>query len=257
MVKKRDKGSKQDLSVIPNTVSMETSDFFDYVASVIEQSRSFVGRTADLTMSVTYFEIGRMIVEKEQGGKDRADYGQGLIKRLSEFLTDKFKKGFSVSSLKNAKQFYVTYRGRIGQTFSSQLSDGQKSQKLSSLLPTEKETRIQQTFSVESDGYEAMKKAAQFFRLSWSHYTFLMRIENEDERRFYEIEAEREGWTYHHLKRQYHSSLYERLALSKDKNEVMRLSHEGQTVEKPGDILKRPLVLEFLVMTEDSSYMEQ
>jgi predicted nuclease of restriction endonuclease-like (RecB) superfamily len=101
-----------------------------------------------------------------------------------------------------------------------------------------------------------MNRVARFFRLGWSHYTFLMSIENEDERRFYEIEAEREGWSYRFLKRQYHSSLYERLALSKDKDEVMRLAREGQTVEKPEDILKSPLVLEFLGMAEDTTYSE-
>ena len=245
------------MTVVSDTAaSMETSEFFDNVATVIEQARGFVGRTADLTMSVTYFEIGRMIFEREQGGKERAGYGQKLIRGLSEFLTTKFKKGFSLTNLKNARTFYTAYRGRIGQTFSDQSSSGQKSQKLSGQLSTEQGIYIQQVPPTEARGHEIMKQAAQLFRLGWSHYTFLMRIENEDERRFYEIEAEREGWTYHHLKRQYHSSLYERLALSKDKKEVMRLSREGQTVEKPRDILKDPLVLEFLGMAEDSSYSE-
>jgi predicted nuclease of restriction endonuclease-like (RecB) superfamily len=94
------------------------------------------------------------------------------------------------------------------------------------------------------------------FRLSWSHYLILMRIKDEQERRFYEIEAEKQQWTYRQLQRQYGSSLYERLALSREKEEVLRLAHEGQTMEKPRDMLKNPLVLEFLNMSEKSSFSE-
>jgi len=94
------------------------------------------------------------------------------------------------------------------------------------------------------------------FKLGWSHYQVLMRIKNEDERRFYEIEAYNERWTYEQLKRQYGSSLYERLALSRDKDEVIRLVREGQTVETPRDILKNPLVLEFYGLEEMPAYSE-
>ncbi|MCL2441306.1 MAG: PDDEXK nuclease domain-containing protein, partial [Treponema sp.] len=185
-------------------------------------------------------------------------YGQNLIKKLSEYLTEKFKKGFSEVNLKNARLFYNTYSKYLQkrQTVSAELQNGQKNQALSDFLPQTSKNPIQQALSAELDGYKTMQQAAQFFKLGWSHYTLLMRIENEDERHFYEIEAEREGWSFRHLKRQYHSSLYERLALSKDKNEVKRLSREGQVVEKPQDILKNPLVLEFLGMAEDATYSE-
>ena len=236
----------------------ETQEFFFRVANTIEQARKFVGRTADLTITVTYFEVGRMIVEKEQGGQERAEYGQNLLKKLSEFLTEKFKKGFSEANLKNARLFYNIYSKSLlkRQTLSAEFSDEQKRQTLSGFLSQTPPTQIQEAFLAEMDGFKTMQQAAQLFKLGWSHYTFLMRIENEDERRFYEIESEREGWSYRHLKRQYHSSLYERLALSKDKNEVLRLSKEGQLVEKPRDILKNPLVLEFLGMAEDATYSE-
>ena len=94
------------------------------------------------------------------------------------------------------------------------------------------------------------------FKVSWTHYVVLMRIKNSEERRFYELEASIQQWTVDELKREYNSSLYERLALSRDKDEVMRLAKEGQTVEKPNDMLKNPLVLEFLNMPEDSAYSE-
>jgi predicted nuclease of restriction endonuclease-like (RecB) superfamily len=98
--------------------------------------------------------------------------------------------------------------------------------------------------------------AAYPFALSWPHHLILMRIKNDDERRFYEIEARRNQWDYRYLSRQYGSSLYERLALSREKDEVMRLAKDGQVVEKPCDLLKNPLSLEFLDLDERSKYSE-
>lgn len=94
------------------------------------------------------------------------------------------------------------------------------------------------------------------FTLSWNHYQILMRIANLEERNFYEIEAQQQGWDYRWLQRQVGSSLYERLALSRNKNEVMRLATEGQVVEKPADIIKSPISLEFIGLKPDSSYSE-
>jgi len=207
------------------TNTQNTGDFFENVARIIEQARRFVGRTADLTMCVTYFEVGRMIVEEEQGGKTRAEYGCKLLAELSVFLNKRVGKGFSESTLKNARKFYQVYSPSIRQAMLTELD----SKSFGQSYP---------------------------FNLSWSHYLILMRIKNNDERRFYEIEAEKQQWTYRHLQRQYSSSLYERLALSRDKDEVMRLAKEGQELEKPRDMLKNPLVLEFLGMAEDASYSE-
>ena len=103
------------------------NNFFENVAQIIEQARQFVGRTADLTMCVTYFEIGRMIVEEEQDGKVRAEYGKGLMRELANFLTDKFERGFSLSTLKNAKQFYNVYVSSIHQTSSDEFDSESKS----------------------------------------------------------------------------------------------------------------------------------
>jgi predicted nuclease of restriction endonuclease-like (RecB) superfamily len=209
------------------------NNFFENIAKLIEGVRSFVGRTADLTMSITYFEIGRMIVEEEQGGAARAEYGRGLLEKLAVYLTERCGRGFSESSLKNARKFYQIYGSSIRQTMFAE------SEKMDLL-------GIGQTLFAESNP----------FRLGWSHYLILMRIKNEDERRFYEIEAVNQKWTYRELQRHYGSSLYERLALSRNKDEVMRLALEGQTIEKPKDILKNPLVLEFLNMAEDTAYSE-
>jgi predicted nuclease of restriction endonuclease-like (RecB) superfamily len=207
-------------------MSGKGAEFFDDVARLIEQARKHVGRTTDLTMCVTYFEIGRMIKEEEQGGESRAQYGKKLLAELSAFLSDKFGKGFSETNLRNARKFYQIYAPPIQQAMSAEWTD-----------------QKQQTLSAE-------------FKVSWSHYLILMRIENEQERRFYEIEAAKEQWSVKHLSRQVGSSLYERLALSRNQEGVMRLANAGQTVEKTQDILKNPIVLEFLGLEEKSEYSE-
>jgi predicted nuclease of restriction endonuclease-like (RecB) superfamily len=225
------------------------NEFFDKVASLIEQARGSVGRTADLTMCITYYEIGRMIVEQEQDGKARAEYGTGLLKELSSYLSKRVGKGFSETNLRNARKFYQVYAPSIMQLPTAKIlqnSERQIQQKSSAELEQDKEAYIQQILSAELNP----------FRLGWSHYQILMRIKNDDERHFYEIEAIKEQWTQGQLKRQYHSSLYERLALSRNKDKVLRLANEGQTIEKPRDMLKNPLVLEFLDLKESAAYSE-
>jgi predicted nuclease of restriction endonuclease-like (RecB) superfamily len=219
--------------------------FFDNVATIIEQARTYVGRTADLTMCITYYEIGRMIFEQEQEGKARAEYGRGLMHNLSNFLTKRFGQGFSHSTLKNARKFYQIYAPTVQQLPITALAD-----KKSQTIPDDFEKKF-----FPSKG-QTMFAQSYPFRLGWSHYLLLMRIENSEERRFYEIEAINQQWTVRQLQRQYGSSLYERLALSRNKAEVMRLANEGQTLEKPHDVLKNPLVLEFLGMAEKAEYTE-
>ena len=183
-------------------------NFFDSVAAIIDQARSYVGRTADLTMCVAYFEIGRMIVEQEQAGSERADYGSNLLSGLSKHLNNRFGKGFSETNLKSFRKFYLTYAQSIRQTASAKFE-------MSRLLSAQ--------FDLTQKG-QAMSAELYPFRLSWSHYQVLMRIQNEQERGFYEIEAANQQWTVRQLQRQYNSSLYERLGLSRDKDELMRLA---------------------------------
>lgn len=211
----------------------ETPQFFAAIAKLVEQARKYVGRTADLTMCVTYFEVGRMIVEEEQSGKTRAQYGKGLLAALSAYLGEQFGKGFSETNLKSFRKFYQVYAPSIRQMLSAE-------SETNALVP------IRQTLSAESNP----------FKLGWSHYQILMRIQHADERRFYEIESVNRQWTVEELKRHYHSSLYERLALSRDKDAVMRLAIEGQKLAKSKDMMKNPLVLEFLGMEEHTSYSE-
>ena len=218
----------------------EKVDFFENVAKIIEKARKFVGRTADLTVCMTYFEVGRMIVEEEQEGAARAKYGKGLLAQLSEFLNDRLGKGYSETTLRNARKFYLVYSPSIQQA----------------MLAEFKENQNLTDFYDNSQKQQAMLAEFNPFKLSWSHYLILMRIKNDQERLFYEIEATKQQWGYRQLQREYGSSLYERLALSRDKDAVMRLSKEGQTIEQPQDMLKNPFVLEFLGLEERSEYSE-
>jgi predicted nuclease of restriction endonuclease-like (RecB) superfamily len=238
------KSANSELELTIPSSDLEKSDFFNKVAFLIEHARAHVGRTADLSLCVTYYLIGSMIVEREQNGKTRALYGKGLIPELSEYLNHRFEKGFSETNLKNARKFYLVYSPSIRQTISAKFERVERDS-------------IRQIISAESNESTAFwKTAASMFKLSWSHYQILMRIKDEQARRFYEIEAIEQQWTYDQLNRQYHSSLYERLALSRDKAEVMRLANEGHTLEKPKDVLKDPLILEFLGMEEKAAYTE-
>lgn len=201
--------------------------FFQNVSELLETARKKVKTAVNLSMVYTYFEIGRMIFEEEQNGEQRASYGKYLINELSKYLTVQFGKGFSVTNLKQMRQFYVVYsEDQISQTVSDQFSN----------LPT-------------------VSTGRKFF-LSWSHYLKLMRISNVEERHFYEIEAAKNDWSLTEMKRQFDSSLYERLALSIDKDNVYRLSAEGQIIEKASDVVKDPYVLEFLGLQELPEYSE-
>lgn len=191
-------------------------ELFGRVSGLIEESRRHVAKAVNTAMVYTYYGIGRYILEFEQKGNYRATYGKGVLNRLSTKLTDRFGKGWSYETLAKCRKFYHVY----------------------AILSAP------QTKSVSE------------FSLSWNHYQILMRIDNPDERHFYEIEAKRQNWGYKWLQRQQASCLYERIVLSHNKNEVLRLAEVGQVIEKPSDIIKNPIALEFLGLKPDSSYSE-
>ncbi len=158
-------------------------------------------------------------------------------------LTERLGEGWSVDTLKKCRKFYQIYSAnKIGATLSPQLPIEDS---VYSVAPIQKTAILSQKLD-----------SAYPCTLSWSQYVVLMRIESADERRFYEIECQKQNWSVRQLQRQYNSSLYERLALSKDKDSILRLAQEGQTVNKPDDIIKNPLTLEFLGLKPDASYSE-
>jgi predicted nuclease of restriction endonuclease-like (RecB) superfamily len=183
---------------------------------------------------LTHFEIGRLIVEHEQKGAERAEYGERILKELSKHLTSEFGRGFSWRNLSNMRRLYLEYHDRV-----QHYANGR-------LLPDKLPNILQTPFA----------KSDTPFPLSWSHYVFLMGINNQNERNFYEIESISGNGSLRELKRQTSSGLYERLALSRDKEKVKGLSVRGQLLEKPEDIIKNPYVLEFLGLDEKSAYSE-
>ena len=224
----------------------------EQVRGLIRAARKSAATAINSLQVITSYEIGRMIVEHEQKGAQRAEYGKLVLKALSERLTTEFGRGFSRTNLKNMRLFFLAYRHRtlpIGQMPSGQLvpkkSQMASGQSQDALL--EPSVRIPQIPSAH---------LAAAFPLSWSQYVFLLGIRDSAERQFYEIEAAKNSWTLPELKRQFDASLYERLALSRDKDEVRRLALEGQIVDAPKDLLKEPYVLEFLGLEEKAKYSE-
>ena len=216
---------------------------FERISTLIEQARQHVRTTVNLTEVYTKYEIGRYIIEDEQQGQYRAQYGKQVLKGLSKRLTDRFGDGWSYPTMKNIRQFYLVYSNRLNSVYPIE------TKKAKQCL-----ANSESVYGVDDSDNHLMSNLK--FTLSWSHYLILMRIENPDARSFYEIECTKQLWSVRQLGRQVGSSLYERLALSRDKDEVMRLAKEGQTVEKPSDIIKDPLTLEFLGLKPDVSYSE-
>ena len=221
---------------------------FHQVAELLQNARQQVLRTVNSTMTFTYFEIGRMIVEEEQNGKERAEYGKQVLKGLSEQLTNEFGKGYSVRNLEQIRRFFLIYSN--SETL-SRILQIQIPQTVSAKLKNSKTQSLSSEF--KNIDFQTL---VSFFRLTWSHYTFLMRIDDEKERSFYEIESEKYNWSVRELKRQYDSALYTRLSLSRDKEGILKLSEKGQIIEKPKDLIKDPYILEFLGLPELHQYSE-
>ncbi len=225
-------------------------NIFQNIRQLIDAARKSVNRHIDSTMTLTYFLIGRYIVEDEQAGEERAKYAKSTLKFLSENLTKEFGKGFSERNLALMKKFYLIYRDEVVSENILQTEIA----KLYQDVENEQNDKILQTSFAKS--YQSIQNQLISLKLSWAHYIILCRISNKDERRFYEIETLNNNWTYKELERQFNSSLYERLVLSRNKKKVKELSEIGQVMETPADAIKNPLVLEFLGLKEDSAYSE-
>ena len=223
---------------------LQNKILFQQVVELLQNARHQVLRTVNSTMVCTYFEIGRMIVEEEQSGKDRAEYGKQILKGLSDELKKEFGKGFSTDNLENMRKFYLAYSISESLTRILQITNSP------SLMTNSESVKLEEIQTTKT------QSLISFFKLTWTHYVFLMRIEDEKERRFYEIESEKYNWSVRELKRQYDSALYTRLALSRDKEGVLKLSEQGQIIEKPKDIIKDPYILEFLGLPELHQYSE-
>ena len=203
---------------------------------MLEQSRRLTARSVNAIMTATYWEIGRRIVEIEQKGAERAEYGEEFLVRLADDLSKRFGRGFKKSNLYQMRSLYLTYQN-IFQTVSG------------------KSQEIRQTVSAESSN---LAEIGKHFPLPWSHYVELLSCRDEMEREFYESESLRGGWSVRQLKRQKNSQFYTRTMHSKNKAAMLK---KGEKAEKedyvsPDEEIKDPFVLEFLNLKDEYSELE-
>lgn len=228
------------------------------VRQLVQSARRSISTIVDTFQVMTNFEIGRRIVEHEQKGAKRAAYGAELLKELSARLTEEFGMGFSKANLEYMRRFYLEWEKRvpqIAQTPTGQLSVPEIAQQpAGQLVPGKIRQQPVGKLAVSQISEQPIRKS--LFTLSWTHYVTLLTVKDPDERSFYEIEATNAGWSVPELKRQKASCLYERLALSRDKEGIRKLAREGQVIVRPEDLLKEPLVLEFLGLDDKASFSE-
>ena len=216
---------------------------FEQLVSLCKQTHEEIQqravRAVDISLVVRNWLFGCYLVEFEQNGADRAAYGKRLLQALADRLKELGIKGVASTNLKLARQFYMSFR-QIGQTPSDQFTGASEIGQTSTALsqPSEAFSAIRPTLSGELPLVTHVQTLTRRFTLGWSHYVELLTLDDSAERSFYEIEAAANHWSVRELQRQIASSLYQRLALSRDKEEVRRLAVEGQVVEKAADLIR-------------------
>ena len=220
----------------------------DAIIALLEAARRTAARSVNAVMTATYWEIGRRIVESEQAGESRANYGEQLLKRLAEDLTARFGRGFGIANLRQMRNFYLAWPSQqIHQTLSGELALGNNDNENDINLITLK--------SSSSPAATALPPAtlSHTFPLPWSAYVRLLSVKNEQARKFYETEALRCGWTVRQLDRQVNSQFYERIALSRNKAAMLQKAEqvEAGDVFTPEQAIKDPFVLEFLNLKDE------
>lgn len=245
------KDSKQAaLSKRSNTISGYDSVLSDIVG-LLEAARRASARVVNTIMTATYWEIGRRVVELEQGGRKKADYGQQLIDRLALDLTTRFGRGFGRSNLFQMRAFYLAY-SQTAQISLAQVESTTGMQKVQTVSGKSPSKRLM--LFVESD----LATLARQFPLSWSHYIALLSVKNPHAREFYETEALRGGWSVRQLNRQINTMFYERTALSRNKAAMLTKGAKPKSEDTitPEEEIKSPFVLEFLGLKDEYSESE-
>ena len=220
---------------------------YERIASILDEARTRIARSVNTAMVQAYWCIGREIVEVEQHGEDRAGYGELLLERLAEKLSTRFGRGVGVATLRRARGFYLAYPGG-----SAIPAENSGSEIRSTPL-------IESAASLPTAAFETRPRTCALFppALAWSHYLALLRVQNQQARAFYEIEAAREAWSVRELERQIASLLFERLAMNRNEAEILALARQGQKVGTPTDVIKDPFVLEFLDLRERPTSQER
>ena len=233
---------------------------YDRIRQILESARANVARSVNTAQVVANWLIGREIVEEEQRGQRRAGYGEALLRDLSARLTKEYGKGFSLRNVEQFRSFFLNYPQLLGR---------QKSHALRAISPSltkpasyeishavRAKSQIALPDILHAPGGESWQPGRLHPNLSWTHYRMLLRVDKAEARAFYEIEALKNNWSARELERQKNSLLYERLAMSKDKAGLLRLATKGQHIQKPMDVFKDPMVIEFLGLPESPKLVE-
>jgi predicted nuclease of restriction endonuclease-like (RecB) superfamily len=255
---------KSHQNAIVQTPSAEYVGLIGGIAELLETARRAAARSVNALMTATYWEIGRRVVEFEQGGEKRAEYGEEVLARLADDLTSRFGRGFSRRNLQSMRQFYTFFPPtRIWQTLSAksgvELDGPAITQTLSAkLAPAIRSTpsSIFQTPSGKSSLPFHLGNLANAFPLPWSHYILLItRARSPEAFDFYHTEAVRGGWSVRQLDRQIASQFYERTALSRNKAKMLRkgAGAKPEDLTAPEEEIKDPYVLEFLGLKDEYS----
>ena len=253
---------------------------YERIRQILDSARSNAARSVNTTQVVANWLIGREIVEEVQRGGKRADYGARLIADLSTRMEKDFGRGYSVNNIEHFRDFYLTYPNLVesriphalrGESRNQLSDDGPKishaprgksdapPRKSSAPAISDAERGLFLAGGI-TKGYTphslSWQRGFLHPNLSWAHYRTLLRVDKAEVRAFYEIEAIKNNWAARELERQINSLLYERLALSRDKKGLMRLAVKGHEVQKPTDIFKDPVVMEFLGLPESPRLVE-
>jgi predicted nuclease of restriction endonuclease-like (RecB) superfamily len=233
-----------------STADSHVESLLERVVSILEEARAQVVRSVNSAMVLAYWQIGRELVEHHQSGAGRAGYGEDLLAVISAHLQQRVGHGYSVTNLRYFRLFYQAYADReptIRHKPCDELAPGagkhHKARDVSAAL----------ALAASPGG----RLAGFSSRLSWSHYRTLTKVAHGAERAFYEIEAELQGWSVPLLERQIHTHLFARVLKSRDKQGVMELATRGQVVERPVDLMKSPVVLDFLDLPDSPALRER
>lgn len=200
------------------------NSLYQRVSGHVDSARSHITRSIDVNMLKAYWLIGKEIIEEEQYGEERSEYGKAVLKGLSTKMIQTYKRGFSVDTLEKARKFYLTFH--LDKEISATLS-----RKSGSILLIQ--------------------------NLSWSHYVELLKVTRNEAIQFYALEASKNNWNVRELRRQISSFLFDRLSKSKNKKETLEMSIKGQEINTPQDAIKEPLVLEFMGAPEPHKLSER
>ncbi len=226
------------MSQLPNTEPL-----LQRIREIWESSRGEAARSVNIAHVCANWLIGQQIVQAEQAGEKRAAYGKGLLQGLSKQLAADYGRGFSVSALQYMRAFFLAYPKLLQKQHAVRVVSGEGLQ-------------IQHAVGGESSPSEAMEPGVLHPGLSWTHYRALLKVDRQEARDFYEIEAVKNGWSARQLERQVNSLLFDRLLKSRDKAGVLALANEGLQATQPVDLIKDPYVLEFIDLPESHRLME-